>query len=919
MAALRTNDAYDHLFDYYGQVYNVDPALTKTAFHVETMGNPKSKDSPAGAQGGMQIMPALAAHYGIDPHDMTQAIPAATAYIAEGLQATNGDPAGALAYYNGGPKSLQRWKPETQGYVAKALSYYPQMKITNVAGPLPAGESTPPMVMADASVPDDQAFRSRWGLSGGAPQSTPDDAAFRSRWGLSPADGKASGPAAASPTAATPAPAKPNGPTLVSDAAGRAPDNLGDTELTTAQMAAQRAQAANVERTGYAALEPSEPGFPHLLWSAGQPFAQIGEIARGLRPIPQGVNALATAAPLAGVGDIRFDNPLTIFPRRSAPAGPASPAANPLASQGAPPPIAEPTFSPVAGRNFEVDAMGNVTQSGLPVPVGGAPEAPINPLASRAVATAPDNPLTAPTTSVATQGPIVQPRTGTALSPTEQAGYAAIRAPAAQAGAVPPGWASWNPSASGYNPSADPNVPPGAPPGTPPLGTPGYAHTTPGVSPAGLSPTEAAGYAAIHDEPPPAPMVPPMTKAAAQKVADNLIRYFHSGNEPLAPADVVVPPGYHPTLTGLTNDPGLATLHRGLESVNAAPAVVAQRNAQAINTAAHALQGDPGDITTMEAARDAITGPMREAAFANKADAEPTKVQAITSAANKILAGPDSKRPGVVKYVTQIRDALGTGTGNNAPETDPEMLYGVHKAINDLLSPLAQSQDADKQAASASLMKLKPLVQNAIESGAPGFKDYMAKHAELSKPIDAQRFLQSLNLTSATGDARLAAVDSAIKNIQKQQQLPGVPKAKWVTDDQMNQLLALRNALRMEAARGTGKPINSTTFQNLATNSMVSRIAGNPLTNILLGQTASPGLVGALAGEGMRAVTNSQLARSEAMVKEAVLERLLNFSGKGEATLKATPKPAPQASGPPWSPYPGPPPSATPNPLRSPP
>lgn len=919
MAALKTNDAYDHLFDYYGQVYNVDPALIKTAFHVETMGNPNSKDSPAGAQGGMQIMPQLAKHYGIDPHDMTQAIPAATAYLAEGLQATGGDPAGALAYYNGGPKSLQRWKPETQGYVAKAQEYYPQIKITNLAGPLPAGETKPaPMVMADASGPDLGKFRQEWGIDAPAGGQAPDIQKFREEWGI-PANSNAPAP--------TPAQSKP---TLVSDSAASrppppAPPVMGDPNAAANALGGDQfipnPLASNPSQGAYSALRNALEPAPNTTYGNVLPFAtdnatgetRWGTLPPTLRALAQGAVDLAYGP---GMGKITPEatgalgalaTPLmrspanipgrfTLFPSsKSAGATP-----NPLASPVAAPPIAEPapSFGMPAGRNFEVDAMGNVTQSGLPVPVGGAPvpEPAANPLIAGApVSASPGSPLAAAASrNVEPQGPIVQPRADKAisLSPTEQAGYDAIRAPREP---LPPG--------------AIP-LPPGAPRGTPPLGEPGYTHTTPGVDPSTLSPTEAAGYAAIHDVPPPAPMIPPMTKAGAQKIADNLIHYFHSGNEPLAPADVVVPPGYHPTLTGLTNDPGLATLHRGLEGVSAAPAVVAQRNAQAINSAAHALQGEPGDIATMEATRDALTGPMREAAFTNKTDAT---AQPAIDAANKILAGPDSKRPGVVKYVAQIRDLLHTGTGNNAPETDPEMLYGVHKQINDLLSPLAQSQDADKQAASASLMKLKPLVQNAIESGAPGFKDYMKLHAELSQPIDAQRYLQSLNLTSATGDVRLQAVDSAIKNIQKQQQLPGVPKAKWVTDDQMNQLVALRNALRMEAARGTGKPINSTTFQNLATNSKVAQIVGNPLASIGggLAGLATLGPQGVLLGVGNEAA-KQVLSRSEAMVKEAVLERLLNFSGKGEATLKA--KPPPAAPGAPWNPLytgPAPPPGNT--------
>jgi len=380
------------------------------------------------------------------------------------------------------------------------------------------------------------------------------------------------------------------------------------------------------------------------------------------------------------------------------------------------------------------------------------------------------------------------------------------------------------------------------------------------------------------------------------------------GREP--PADLVVPPGYHPTLTGLTNDPGLATLHRGIESVTGSPAVIAQHNAQVINGAAARLQGNPGDASAMEEGVKAVTGPLFENAFANKTDMDPKKVQAAIDAANVILGSKAQKRAGVVKYVQQVRDLMHRPGGNNAPESDPEMFHGVQQAINDTLNPVAQNTDADKQAAAASLMKLKPLVQSAIESGAPGFKVANDTHAAMMKPVDAQKFLESLNLTNATGDVRLQAVDSAIKNIRKQQQLPGVPKAKWVSDDQMNQLIALRNALRMEASRGTGKPINSTTFQNLATNSAVGKIAGSPLSSIILSQTAAPGIGGALAGKAMESFTAGQLARSEGLVRDALVERLLNIEGKGVATLAGKKAAGPRAPGAPWNPLSAAPPAA---------
>jgi soluble lytic murein transglycosylase-like protein len=160
------NNDFDDLFDAWGQALNVNPQLAKTIFHIESNGNPNSPDGPLSlnapigpdgkperAQGGMQIMPStaqgLATKLGFDPkavdlHDMRWSVPLATAYLAEGLTATQGSPEGAFAYYFAGPNQAA-WGPKTADYVNKAVRLYPKMALT------PATRTTPtPPIQPDA-------------------------------------------------------------------------------------------------------------------------------------------------------------------------------------------------------------------------------------------------------------------------------------------------------------------------------------------------------------------------------------------------------------------------------------------------------------------------------------------------------------------------------------------------------------------------------------------------------------------------------------------------------------------------------------------------------------------------------------------------------------------------------------------------
>jgi soluble lytic murein transglycosylase-like protein len=143
------NSSFDPLFDQWGKALNVDPQLVKTVFHLESSGNEASKDGPTSpyatigpdgqpetAKGGMQMLPstarAMAVKLGLDPHsidlhDMRWAVPLATAYIAEGLTATQ-NPSDALAYYHGGPDPRQ-WGARTEAYVTRGERIYSTMAL----------------------------------------------------------------------------------------------------------------------------------------------------------------------------------------------------------------------------------------------------------------------------------------------------------------------------------------------------------------------------------------------------------------------------------------------------------------------------------------------------------------------------------------------------------------------------------------------------------------------------------------------------------------------------------------------------------------------------------------------------------------------------------------------------------------------
>ncbi len=86
----------------------------------------------------MQMRPSTAARMAkemgiegqLDLQDMRFAVPLAMGYLANGLNATNSSPEGALAYYYSGSADPAEWGPKTHAYVAKGQKLYPQMALT---------------------------------------------------------------------------------------------------------------------------------------------------------------------------------------------------------------------------------------------------------------------------------------------------------------------------------------------------------------------------------------------------------------------------------------------------------------------------------------------------------------------------------------------------------------------------------------------------------------------------------------------------------------------------------------------------------------------------------------------------------------------------------------------------------------------
>jgi hypothetical protein len=335
----------------------------------------------------------------------------------------------------------------------------------------------------------------------------------------------------------------------------------------------------------------------------------------------------------------------------------------------------------------------------------------------------------------------------------------------------------------------------------------------------------------------PGALVKPFTQQGREVMVGNVLRNLATDPDRaianLQQAQTTVP-GVRVTTAAGARDPGLAaseTAIRALDQSGAFPSVLSA-NQQALMDSFRRLSGRPGSIERAETKRAAVTGPMREQAFAN---APPVSVEPINAAIQGITSNPATQRQTVDQAMGYVTDLLARRVDPETGTINPMALYSVRKDITDAMAGKLSGDLANLRLARGQLNDLLPVIDATIESGAPGFNQYMQQFAKSSRPIDQMRLLQSIESKVTTGQPNLMTGDTVLAASALRRQLAAKseeigaqlsPAAQRRLDNIINEI----NRGQAATAPGVKAP-GSNTFQNMSMGNLIGRVFSESLAD----------------------------------------------------------------------------------------
>ena len=344
-------------------------------------------------------------------------------------------------------------------------------------------------------------------------------------------------------------------------------------------------------------------------------------------------------------------------------------------------------------------------------------------------------------------------------------------------------------------------------------------------------------------------LVRPFTEAGREVIVGNVLRQLAREPETaIQRMESYQPkvPGYQPTTAQASRDIGLAgavPAVRALDETGRFPAQQIQAN-QARMAVLDRLAKDAETLQGAIAKRDEVTAPLREQAFA-KSTVTPEMFGSVISlnvgkTIDDILASPAGKRGTVEKAMEFARSRV-------ARATTPQELYEVRKDLRDAAQGLLDREGSAYGLAKGQLEQVIRSVDDAIDSAAPGYKDYLQKYAAASRGIERLEAAQQFR-GKVLGTVPIVTEPSSVGEymISQPKFVNAIRAAEKETDLSKTQLAVVKRVAQDldegSITRLTAEP-GSNTFKNIS----IANFIGQSMGKQMFGEVPGVMQKGALA------------------------------------------------------------------------
>jgi hypothetical protein len=333
-------------------------------------------------------------------------------------------------------------------------------------------------------------------------------------------------------------------------------------------------------------------------------------------------------------------------------------------------------------------------------------------------------------------------------------------------------------------------------------------------------------------------VVRPFTQAGREVITGNVLRNLATDAEQaIKSAETYTPKigGYTPTTAQATRDIGLIGAESGIKGLDVTGGRFATQAMEANQAQMAILNRLAKDDDVLKAAmkkRDEVADPLREQAFANSTVSPDTFQSAIALTVNKtiddILASPVGKRQTVMSVMNDAKDDI-------ARATTPAELYEIRKDLRAAAQGLLDKSDRGGPTAGAYKAAQEPLkavirsVDDAIEAGATGYKDYLSKYAASSRGIERLEAAQEFKgkVLSTTPDP--SRVNDYLISQPAFTRAIRAAKDTNLSSTQLAVLKRVAEDLDSGVLPRATKPAGSDTFKNMSTANVIGGLIGKQM------------------------------------------------------------------------------------------